>query len=179
MEDRDAATSNLVTARSTGVRFGFILGVIIVAYFFVLTSFEIDVTHGFWLWFKYAFIIATIYFAHRSYKYHNGAVMEFGQGVSIAGWVGLIFGLIDGAFRYVYLKFIDPAFIQKLNDIQRADLERKGMSETELKQASSIASLFMNAEFISFVVFLSAVVGSVVIGLLLSIFTRNAVTRNS
>jgi hypothetical protein len=179
MEQRDAATSNPVTARSTGVRYGAILGVIIVAYFLVLTAFGIHSNEGFWLWFKYVFIIAMIYFAHRYFKYHNGALMEFGQGVSIAAWAGLIFGLIDGAFRYIYLKFIDASLIRQLAEVQMAEMERKGMSETEIKQAASITSLFMNAEFISFVVFLSAVVGAVIIGLVLSIFTRNALTRNS
>lgn len=179
MEQRDAATSNSVTARSTGVRYGAILGAIIVAYFLILTAFGIHATAGFWLWFKYVFIIATIYFAHRYFKYHNGTLMEFGQGVSIAAWAGLIFGLIDGCFRYIYMKFIDPGFVQQLTEIQAAEMERKGMSETEIKQAASITSLFMNAEFISFVVFLSAVVGAVIIGLVLSIFTRNVFTRNS
>ena len=179
MEQPDAATPKPVTARSVGIRYGLILGLVIVAYFLVLTSFGIHAPQGFWLWFKYVFIIAAIYFAHRYFKYHNGALMEFGQGVSIAAWAGLVFGLIDGGFRYLYLKFIDLTFIQKLNEVQIAEMERKGMSETEMKQAASVTSLFMNAEFIAFVVFLSAVVGAVIVGLLLSMFTKNVFTRNS
>ena len=99
MEPRDAATSNPVTARSVGVRYGLVLGGIIVAYFVILTYFGIHTTQGFWLWFKYLFIIGTIYLAHRNFKYNNGSLMEFGQGVSIAAWVELIFCLIDSAFR--------------------------------------------------------------------------------
>jgi hypothetical protein len=179
MEQRDAATSNSVTARSAGVRYGFILGIVIVVYFLILTPFGIQITNGFWLWFKYVFIIAAIYFAQRHFKYNNGALMEFGQGVSIAAWAGLIFGAMDAVFRYVYLTFIDPSFIQKLKDLQIGEMQQKGLSETEIKQAVGITSLFMNVEFISFIVFLSAIVGAVVIGLVLSIFTRNVFTRNS
>jgi Protein of unknown function (DUF4199) len=179
MEQRDAATSSLVTARSSGVRYGFFLGLVIVAYFLILTSLGIHVTEGFWLWFKYVFIIAAIYFAQRYFKYHNGALMEFGQGVSISARIGLIFGLMDACVRYVYLKFIDPSFIQKMQDIQVAEMQREGLSETEIKQAVGITSLFMNPEFVSFIVFISAVLGAIIVGLVLSIFTRNVFTRNS
>lgn len=179
MEQRDAATSNPVTARSVGVRYGFFLGLVIVAYFLILTAFGIHVTQGFWLWFKYVFIIGAIYLAQRYFKYHNGALMEFGQGVSIATWAGLIFGLMDAVTRYVYLKFIDPSFIQKMKDIQIAEMQREGLSETEIEQAVGITSLFMTPEFVSFIVFISALLGAIIIGLVLSMFTRNVFTRNS
>jgi hypothetical protein len=179
MEQRDAGTTTTVTARSTGVRYGFVLGIVIVAYFFILTSIGLHSNQGFWLWFKYAFIIGAIYMAHRYFKYHNGALMEYGQGVSVAVWTGLTFGLLDAVFRYIYIKFIDPSFIQKMQAVQIEEMQRKGMSETEIDQAVGITSLFVNAEFVAVVVFLSALVGAVVIGLVLSIFTRNVFTRNS
>ncbi len=177
MEQRDAATSKSVTARSVGFRCGLILGIVIVAHFLILTLAGIDATQGFWLWSKYVFIIGLIYLAHRYFKLRNGGMMEYGQGVAVASWAGVVFGLIDGGFRYVYMQFIDPGFLQKINDSQIAEMKRSGMSEAEIKHAASITSLFMNAELISFIVFLSAVLGAVVIGLLLSIFTRNVFTR--
>lgn len=179
MKDRDAATSSSVTARSAGVRYGFFLGLVIVAYFLVLTAFGIHTTQGFWLGFKYVFIIGAVYFAQRYFKYHNGALMEFGQGVSVAVWAGLVFGLMDAFTRYVYTKFIDPSFLQKIKDIQIQELQREGLSETEIKQAVGITSLFMNPEFVAFIVFISAVLGALIIGLVLSMFTRNVFTRNS
>jgi hypothetical protein len=179
MEQRDAATSTPVTARTCGVRYGLVLGIIIVAYFLTLTSFGLQANQGFWLWFKYIFIIGTIYLAHRHFKYNNGGLMEFGQGVSIAAWAGLTFGFLDAAFRYVYIKFIDPSFIDKMREVQIEEMQRKGMSESEIDQAVGITSLFLNAEFVAFIVFFSALVGAVIIGLILSMFTRNVITRNS
>jgi hypothetical protein len=175
MEQQNAEAT--ISTRSVGIRYGFILGVVVIGYFSLINFLKLSAVTGFWLWFKYIFITATIYLAHRTFKKANSRRLDFRQGVLIAVWVGLVFGLIDGVFRYIYIEYIDASFLSGVRAEQVEDMRKDGMSELEIKQASSITSLIVNSEVIAFVVFISGLVGSIVIGLVLSIFSQTRVSR--
>lgn len=165
-------TSVAVTTRSAGMRYGLISGIISIAYFLVLSISGVDTTQGFWQWFGWCVPIILLVLAHKYYKDNGDGFMSYGQGLSIAFWMGLISSVISSIFTYLYVKFIDTGFIDLIKERQIQAMEEKGMSDEQIDQAMQIASMFMTPEAMLIFGLIAGIIGTLIIGLIVTIFTQ-------
>lgn len=172
METQVDNTASTTTTRSVGIRFGLISAVISIAYFLILNIAGIDMTQGFWNWFGYVVTIAIIVLAHKYFKDNRDGFMSYGQGVSVALWIGIISGVISSVFTYLYIKFIDTSFIETVKNRQMEVMEEKGMSDEQIDQAMQFSSMFMSPEAMFLFMLFGAIFITLIFGLIVTIFTQ-------
>ncbi|HEY0743563.1 MAG TPA: DUF4199 domain-containing protein [Chryseosolibacter sp.] len=171
MEQNSTAIDN-VTTRSAGVRYGLIAAVIGIVYFLALTSAGIDMQEGAWRWVGYVITIVLVVLAHKYFKDNNGSFMSYGQGVGIAFWLALVSSAINSVFTYIYIKFVDTAFMDSAKQKQIEQMQERGMSDEQIDQAMQISAMFMTPEAIFGFALVFGIIGTVIIGLIISIFTQ-------
>lgn len=172
MEQQNSTTLETVSTRSAGVRYGVIAGIVGIVYFLILTAAGLDMQEGAWKWFGYVITIVLVVLAHKYFKDNNGSFMAYGQGVGIAFWMGLVSSVINSIFMYVYIKFIDSTFIETIKEKQIAEMQGRNMSEEQIDQAMQISSMFMSAEAIFIFALIFGIIGTVIVGLIVSIFMQ-------
>jgi hypothetical protein len=179
MESSETATAGTVTTRSSGIRFGIIAGVIGVVYFLIVNTLGGDMTQGVWRWLSYCITIAIVFFAQKYYKDNGDGFMSYGQGIGISFWTGLISGAISSVFMYIYIKFVDSGFLDMIKDKQLQQMEERGMSQDQIDQAMKFSGMFMTPEAMFIFGFIGAIVGTVIIGLIVTIFTQKKAPEQS
>ncbi len=162
------------STRALGIRYGLILSVLNVVYFLVLTVAGIDMTSGFGRWASSVFFIAVIYLAHKEFIRDGDGFMSFGQGMGITFWIGAISSLIYSCFFYIYVKFVDESFVDMLKGKQIEEMQNKGMSDAQIDQAMSIASMFMTPEMMFIFSLVFGLLFIMIIGLIISLITQKS-----
>lgn len=169
----EETTTPAVTTKSTGIRYGVIMGVVSIAYFIILNLLSVDMTQGPGSWGRYVYCAVLIFLAHKYFKDNGDSFMSYGQGIGISFWMGLISVAISSVFTYVYVKFIDPNFVQQMMDKVRQGMEEKGtMSDEQIEQAMSITGKFMTPEMMLLFGVIFGIIGTIIIGLIVTIFTQ-------
>ena len=95
-------------------------------------------------WFALIIPIACMYFAINTYKTEIGnGWISFGTAFKQAFYVGCIGGIIGSVFHFIYVRFIDPAFIdfQKLQQFDK--MTEDGMSDSMIETAMEQSAPFM------------------------------------
>lgn len=161
-----------VTTRSVGIRYGLIAAVIGIAYFLILNTLGMDMTQGFWSWVRYLITIAILILAHKYYKENGDGFMNYGQGIGISFWMGIVSSVIGSIFTYVYVKFIDSGFIEMMKEKQLEGFQEQGMSDDQIDQAMKFSGMFMTPEMILVFGLVFGIIGTVIFGLLVTIFTQ-------
>ena len=165
-------SAGLVTTRSAGIRYGLISALVGIVYFIIIVSLGLEINEGIYSWIRLIFPIVFVALAHKYFKENGTSYMEYGQGVSISVWLGLISSLIGSAFFYVYVKFIDTNFIEAMKNVQIAKMEEKGMSSEQIDQAMSFSSAFFMPETMFVIGLITGFLFTLVVGLIVSIFTQ-------
>jgi hypothetical protein len=173
MEPQEStATAVPVTTRSAGIRYGLIAAIIGIAYFLILNTVGVDITQGFWRWFSYVITIAILVLAHKYYKDNNDGFMSYGQGIGISLWCGLVSSVISSIFTWIYVKFIDSSFITMMLEKQEQGFQESGMSDEQIEQAMKFSAMFMTPEALLGFGIVFGIIGTVIVGLLVTIFTQ-------
>ena len=172
-------TSAAITTRSSGIRYGVILGAISVAIFFVLTFAGVDQTSGIGRWASLPIYIALIFMAQKYFKDEGDGFMSYGQGIGISFWMGLISTIIYMPIFYIYIKFIDSGFVEMIKNKQIEELQNKGMSDEQIDQAMSFAGAFMSPEAMLIMGTIGAIIFILICGLIITIFTQKPNTQST
>ena len=100
--------------------------------------------------------------------------MSYSKGLGIGTLVALVSAVVSGIFRYIYIKFVDEGYFERIEEQTIRQLEERGLSDSEIEAALEISSNFTNPE-ISLVF---GIVGGVFFGFILSLIIT-AFTKNS
>jgi hypothetical protein len=168
----NVTTTPAITTRTVGIRYGIIGGLISIAYFLILTTAGVDMSQGVGRWAGLLITIVIVFLAHKYYKDNGDGFMTFGQGTGIGFWIGLVSAVISSIFTYIYAKFIDPTFITTMREKAIADMEAKGQSQEQIDMAMKFVDMFMSAESIFIMGLIFGVLITVVIALVIAIFTQ-------
>jgi hypothetical protein len=165
--------ATVATTRSVGIRYGLIMAVISIAYFMILTVTGVDMSQGIGRWGGLVFNIAVIVMAHKYFKDNNSdGFMSYGQGFGIGTWISLVNCVIYSVFFYIYIKFIDSGFIKTMLDMQEQQMQERGMSEEQLKQAMSMTEKFMTPEIMFVMGLVFGFIILLIVVALVTIFTQ-------
>jgi hypothetical protein len=160
-----------ITTRSVGMRYGLFLGGIGIVSFLIMAVSGMK-PDGPGRWISTVFTFVLIYLAHKYYKANGDGFMTIGQGVGIGFWAGLVSSVISSIFMYIYLKFVDSAFIDMIKETQITEMQKRGMSEEQIDQAMKFAGMFISPEALLIFGLCAGIIFGIGIGLLISFFTQ-------
>ncbi|MEO5978530.1 MAG: DUF4199 domain-containing protein [Chryseolinea sp.] len=160
------------TVRAVGIRYGMIYGVIGIVYFLIFTLAELDMQSGIGRWGTSLIALVIVFLAHKFYKDNGDGYMNYGQGIGIGFWMGLVASVLSSVFTYIYVKFIDESFIQAIRDKAIEDMQAKGQSDDQIEMAMKFVNMFTTPEAILGVGLFFGILILVVISLIISIFTQ-------
>lgn len=169
MEDNIQKSS----VKQVSVKWGMILAVVSIAFFLIVTITETDTSSAV-TWIGLLPFIVLVILGHKEFKTSGDGYMSYGQGLGIATLMALVSSIVSGIFRYVYVKFVDTNYFDRLMEYSRQQWEEAGMSDDQIEQTAEFTSRLMNAE----VNFLLTIVLGVFFGFILSLVIT-AFTKNS
>ncbi|RYU96249.1 DUF4199 domain-containing protein [Emticicia agri] len=154
---------NPSTAR-IALKWGVIASVVVIIYTVVLymTSLHKNPTLGY---ISFVFLLGAIVFAIKEYKTLNNNFLSFGEGLGVGTLTSAVTGLISSIFSFVYIMFIDTTIPQQIADMQREQLESRGMTAEQVEQAMEMASKFASPGLI----FIFGVLGYIFFGFIWSL----------
>ena len=168
------STSLAVTTRSVGIRYGIIMGTISIVLFLVFVIVDIEMYLKIGRWISTCMAIAMVILAHLYFKKNGDGFMNYGQGIGIAFWTGLISSVVGSVFNYIYIKFIDQSMITAIREGAIREMQEKGQSDEQIEMAMKFVDMFTNAEAMLFFGLFVGILMMVVIGLIVTIFTQKA-----
>jgi len=158
---------------AVGGRYGLLTGLVTVIISFGIYALELD-QNPVIRFATIAVLIVGIILAMRNFKLQNGGFMGYGQGLGVGVTVASVVGVLSAIFTYVYTTFIDPEVMTRMMDKARADMEAKGMPDAQIDQAMAFSAKFTTGP----VMLLFTLLGSIIIGLLISLIAA-AFVKNS
>jgi hypothetical protein len=161
------------SVKSVAIRYGLLTGFVSVIYSFILFVGNLS-ENKILSSLSYVILIVGIILAHKHFKRENGGYMSFGQGLGIGSLLSVILGVMSGIFMYIYMKFIDSSFLERMREMQVAELEKRNMSDEQIEQAMAITDKMMGPEMM--VVW--AIVATLLMGFLLSLII-SAITKRT
>lgn len=154
-------------------KWGLIYGLIGVIYVFLTAMLGIQGGDNFmvgilsWL-FTAGLAFGIYFFATKEYRLNNDDQITLGRGLGLNMMVGLIGGSIRAVGFYVYIKFIDPNYVQNIIEAQMEAQERFGGPSTSQDQLPEFMKFLQTPEFFAGSVFFSVILGALIIGLIVA-----------
>lgn len=123
---------------------------------------------------SYALIIGGLILAMRDYRTRNGGYMSYGEGLSVGTLTAAISGLLSSLFSVFYTTFIDTGIMARAADTMRDQLEERGIPDDQIDQQMELMQMFQSPG----ILFVVGVIGSALIGLILSLIIAAFMRRN-
>ncbi len=127
---------------------------------------------------QYAVMIGGILWATMQYRNTEemGGYLSYGQSLSYGVMLSLCFGLVSSIFAVLLMTVIDPGYMEKLMDVSRAALLEEGsLTEEQVEMSITMMEKFTGNPLF---VFFSGLIGSVLIGTLVSLVTSIFTKKN-
>lgn len=169
----DTTPDKQPTASSVAIKYGFIGGLILVVYTFILMVSGLSLNK--WLSnLGFLILIGAIIIAYKEYKQENLGYMSYGQGLGIGTLIAAIFGLMAGVFMWVYTTFVDPNYMASIMEQQRTELENRGLSDDQIDSAIAMGEKFQGPLFTIGASILLYVIFGFILSLIIAAFMKNA-----
>jgi hypothetical protein len=81
---------------------------------------------------------------------------------------------MSSIFTFIYVSFINPAFVDAIKERSIMDMENRGMSDAEIEQAMQFTESFMTPTAITIFGLIGGVFFGFIVALIISIFTKKA-----
>lgn len=159
------------TTTSVALRYGLLTG--LVSIIFSAIQFLTHTDQSPLRWLGLLISLGGIWMAHNEFKKRGDGYMSYGQGLGIGTLLSLIAGLMSAVFFYLWVSAIDPTFVDHIIEIQRQQMEAKGMEESQIDNAMEMSKPFMKPGVMSLFVILFSVFFGFVISLIVSAFTKH------
>jgi hypothetical protein len=156
---------NDLPTRSFAVKNGLLLGALLSGWAYFVNSTNLFMNQGLGMM-VYLIYLAGIIYTLRQYRLDNGGFMTFKQGLGLGVLMSVVAGLISSVFSLIYMKVIDPGFMDRMLEMMRDKMaEQPGMTEEALEMAMTWVGKMRSPV----VIFISGLVTSALIGLFFSL----------
>ena len=167
--ENENTQSEKVTTRSIGIRFGLYGGLARILLFAVAIVFNLNAFNGPISWIGMGVGIVLMVLAHKQFKDDGSGFMDFGQGVGIGFWMGLIGTVVAVPVMYLYLTFVDSSPFDLFLSMQEEEMIAKGAPEQAIEMGLKwTKNLFWPMALVG------GILGSVILALIISIFTKKS-----
>lgn len=117
--------------------------------------------------------IGFIHFSMVRYRENFlGGYLSYGQGVWMGTRMGMLAGIIVGAWMFLYMKVINPGYTDEMIVQMQETYLAMGMSENEVAQMENIFSLVTNPVLMIFSGILGVGLTALIFSLIIAIFQR-------
>ena len=160
------------TAR-IALKWGLVTAILIIIYtviFYMAALFKTPALS----WIGFLLLLVGIFMALREFKSLNGGYMSFSEGLGLGTLMCAVTGFIASIFSYVYTNFIDTTILQQMNDLQRNEMEARGLSSEQIDQAMEMIAKFATPS----ISFLIGILLYVIFGFIFSLIA-SAIVKNS
>ncbi len=162
-----------VTVSQIGLKYGIIMGLILVVYALILQI--TTYTTNPWLGaVTFLLLIVGFVMGHKAYKAGGDGYMSIGQGLGIGMLISLIGGVVSSIFSYAYIKFIDDSSIARAIDLQMEKFEELGYDDAQIEQAMEMAGKFSTPEMQLGMGIIVILIVGFILSLIVSLFTKKA-----
>ncbi len=118
--------------------------------------------------------VALIAVGQREFKKNGDGFMSYGEGLGLGTLLSLVSGIISSIFVYVYVSFINSAYIDNIRQQQVESMEKQGMSDAQIEQAMKMAENFSGPIAMLIFGILGSVFFGFVVSLVVSAFTKES-----
>lgn len=160
------------TAR-IALKWGIISAILIIIYSVILYMTGLFKTPSL-SWITFLLLLFGIIMSLREFKLSNQGYMSFSEGLGLGTLLSAVAGLFGSIFSYIYINFIDTTIMQQMSDMQREQMEAKGLSSEQIDQAMEIGAKFASPG----IMFLFGIIGYVLFGFLISLIVA-AILKHS
>ena len=163
--------SKSISVKSVALKQGVILGLVLIIYSVILQTLGVAQVKEFG-YLSYLIIVLFIVLAHKTFKQEGNGCMSLGQGIGIGTLLSAVGALISSIYSYIYMKFIDPSFMDLIYQMQEDEMMKRGMSEDEIEKAMELTAGFMTPEIILVFGIIGLIFFSFILSLLVSLVTK-------
>jgi Protein of unknown function (DUF4199) len=161
-------TSNDLSTRSVGIKYGAFSGLAgIVMFLITVVTSPAPMQGGWSSWVSMAISVTLLVLAHKNFKDSGDGFMSYGQGIGIGFWFTLVGSVLSVIVMYLYLNVIDPSAMDSVYEQQALKMEEQGQSE----EAIEVAMEWTKKLFWPIAIVGSLFVG-MIIALIVTIFTQ-------
>ncbi|RMF21240.1 MAG: DUF4199 domain-containing protein [Bacteroidetes bacterium] len=100
--------------------------------------------------------------------------IPFGRAFGVGFFTGMIATLISSIFQFIYVKFIDPGFIDRIKETTLETYEQMGMTEERIEQSMEMLDKMYTPGMMVF----WAVIGAAVICAIVALIVAAVMKRN-
>ncbi len=169
MEDKLEKSS----VKQVSIKWGLIAGVVSMVFFLTITITETNTTPGV-SWLGLIPFIIIVVLAHKEFKNNGDGFMSYSQGLGIGTLVSLVSAVISSVFSYIYIKFVDEGYFDRIEEQTIRSMEEQGLSDEEIERAMEITANFTNPEMTLVFGLIAGVFFGFVISLIITAFTKNS-----
>ena len=154
-----------VTPGQIGMRYGLIYALVstVINLVPILTESAGSMGTGFAIMFV-NIVVAFVFFilAGREFKKQNGGMISFGEGFKINMIAAALTAGIRSTISYVYIKFIDPEYPDRITRAMEETWQRQGLSPEQIDQFKGFSAGATDPEMM----LISGIVGAIFGGLI-------------
>ena len=160
-----------LTTGEVGKKYGLIYGLLAVLLAVVPMVLELQAP---FLAFVPPIIAAVVYvIADKEFRTANGGFMTFGEGFKINIIAAAIAGTMRSVVTYVYVKFVDPTYNERMQEIALNSMRERGMSEEQIEQGMRFSGGMSNPELGILFGIIWALLGALIVGSIVSAIIKN------
>ncbi len=171
-----------VSPRPTGVRYGLIAGLILIAIalaFHVTGMIDYTQQNSAMTWISsllsYGIMIGAAVLGMKKHREDLGGYLTFGQGFMVGLWETLVIAAITGIWSVLFFSVVAPDVIDTMIEAARDQMaEQQGLNDEQIEQAMKITGWMMQPATLSGL----AAFGTLFTGLIISLITAAIMKRN-
>jgi hypothetical protein len=161
-----------LTVKQVGLKYGIYLALVSIIYTLILQILGLAANR--WLGYVgFIFIIVALVLAHKDFKRSN-EFMSFGQGLGISMIIVTISSVLGSIFTYIYIKFVDNSMLDVIREQSIAQMEKRGLSDTQIDQALEMQAKFTTPEWILIFGILAGIFFGFIIALIVTAITKKS-----
>lgn len=169
--------TNDVSKKSIAFKYGIVGGLIGIIVFVVqdFTGISSDPSLS-WIGTVLSIVIsaAIITVGHNEFKKNGDGFMNYGEGLGLGTLISLVSSIISSIFVYIYVSFINPAFLENVRLQQIEAMEKQGMSDAQIEQGMKMAENFSGPTAMLIFGIIGGVFFGFIISLVVSAFTKKS-----
>jgi Protein of unknown function (DUF4199) len=154
------------------VKYGLIEGVLAFAAFLLAAKAGLRQN-----WVNAAILVVVMVLAHWEFKKTHHGIMKYSQGVGSGTLLSCVAAVISCVLVFIYLKFINSAYIATIIQTQRSALAQRGITGAQAQQAMAVTAMLRTPVGIAVASLIGGVIAGVIVALIVSIFTQKADPR--
>jgi hypothetical protein len=119
-------------------------------------------------------VIVLMVLAHQEFKKSHDGMLTYGQALGTGTLLSVVAAVVRDIFMYVYVRYINTGFFAAAARMQRAALEKRGITGEQAQHAMSLTAPLMTPVGLVVVSLITGVIGGFVVALIVSIFTQKS-----